>query len=1286
MVGPLTADGANGPSIRKALEMARPAALAVGGFVPLPVSLLASIAALVACTGRQIFVDPCAGEGEAIFGLLSAIAMASGETDEEREAILAGLVSAQPARVLACEMEATRFAALQGRARDNYRNLAVHGDAFRIRPQSREGIGTVMLLNPPFEPDRRFGRLEEKWLRRFGPMLRQGGALLFVLPFYALDASAETLAREFDVLGCFRFDPWPDIYKRVLVVARRRAPLLAADAETEARVRGWAAAPETIPMMPAAGPALLKVEGPDHDTLPHDAWQLAALDEKALAEQHVPWCASDRGGRLQPIANAVPASDFHGLLAPRFPLATVPRPAHLAAGLASGVLSGAQLHPTDRGSGLPEILVRGTFRRRFLPIEEKFNKNGDKVGELQAQVPELEIVALDLSKGTFHTLASSVEQTGARTVADMTAGDLIASYGRDLLATLRDRCPALYDPSRAGDVTPLPEIPGGRPLFSAQAHAVRAVSRLLATGDRTAILLGEVGTGKTSVSLRAAHAVGARRVIVITPPHVVEGFAAQVPSIWPAARVARLETIADVDAFMADRDEAPVVALLSREDAKLGHAWEGIGTGRCPRCGAGCAAAPEELAKGRTRCTSSRWEATGWAGRMAARIAGAIHLAAPSSVNAQAFMPGRIARKMREAAREQKGDWAGWPAAREALRALVPALLSKAAERGSVEDALVWLLAAIGDRALMAETAHTLYVGSSFDTSEWGRGSEIRRLARTLLLAAGEAGAAVAAEIRDWQIEPLRGVYTPNPWLNFDGDQAKIARGEKAWPGTGWTVSASGLGANNGDPIELGSVLAAVRALDVLVECGQQRRTRECGEPLFQAVPKPRRYPLAHYMAKRYRGQLRAGGFAFILDEAHEHAAEGSAQALASQQLLGLRIPTICMTGSVMNGYAESLFNLLWWTSAAFRAEFDRKDRADFVRAYGYVKQIVEERDEKGERVLFGAMTDRVERVARETGQAPGVLPTLLLRHLLPRAVTLQMSDIEEELPPAREIPVPIVAEGDLADRYRKLQRDLLAQIKRDRFDKDCAGRLFGQLAELPSVLDRLTLDVSGDAYEIRYPDGAGHAAGKLVSSAETFPTTERTPKERALLDLLRAELGEGRNVVVFAWHLDLIPRLARLASEVGRTSVLDAGKVPPGKRDAWIAKEIAKKARVLVLNPVCVSTGINSMVPCFSSVVWYENPACNPLTRRQANGRVRRIGQDREARFYSLVYEDTAQAVAQRLLMHKSGIGEAADGLDATAALHAAGVGAADITAAQDLGRVLFEALTRDDGMRAAA
>ncbi|WP_437647705.1 hypothetical protein [Sorangium sp. So ce362] len=56
------------------------------------------------------------------------------------------------------------------------------------------------------------------------------------------------------------------------------------------------------------------------------------------------------------------------------------------------------------------------------------------------------------------------------------------------------------------------------------------------------------------------------------------------------------------------------------------------------------------------------------------------------------------------------------------------------------------------------------------------------------------------------------------------------------------------------------------------------------------------------------------------------------------------------------------------------------------------------------------------------------------------------------------------------------------------------------------------------------------------------------------------------------------------------------------------------------------------------------------------------------------------------RLLLHKVGVSEAADGLDATAALQAAGVGAADELAGRDLGRLLYQMLTRGERAEAPA
>jgi ribosomal protein L10 len=66
-------------------------------------------------------------------------------------------------------------------------------------------------------------------------------------------------------------------------------------------------------------------------------------------------------------------------------------------------------------------------------------------------------------------------------------------------------------------------------------------------------------------------------------------------------------------------------------------------------------------------------------------------------------------------------------------------------------------------------------------------------------------------------------------------------------------------------------------------------------------------------------------------------------------------------------------------------------------------------------------------------------------------------------------------------------------------------------------------------------------------------------------------------------------------------------------------------------------------------------------VVRRQADGRFDRLGKTLVTRIYTLYYEDTVQAQLYTLLMHKVGVSQATDGLDASAALTAAGVGEQD-------------------------
>src|SRR4029079_2198280 len=109
---------------------ARVSAVAVGGFVPTAPSLLPRIAALVTCgPGEHAFVDPCAGEGEAIFTLAGLMAP---PTQEEHDSKPGHFYTVHRASVFACEMEATRHSALKEQDKGFAFVHVEHGDAFRL--------------------------------------------------------------------------------------------------------------------------------------------------------------------------------------------------------------------------------------------------------------------------------------------------------------------------------------------------------------------------------------------------------------------------------------------------------------------------------------------------------------------------------------------------------------------------------------------------------------------------------------------------------------------------------------------------------------------------------------------------------------------------------------------------------------------------------------------------------------------------------------------------------------------------------------------------------------------------------------------------------------------------------------------------------------------------------------------------------------------------------------------------------------------------------------------------
>jgi len=1272
--------------------LARIESVAVGGFYPTPSHLLPSIVGLLRFPTYEneekwrkapaaTIVDPCAGEGVALIALATAAAGGGRGTPV----------------VYSCELESTRCEALKKNlgVRDwHWSNLALSGDAFRATFEASDEKGaSILYLNPPYDYDREFGRLEHRFLDRFASILAPGGVLLYVVPHYALSASAKMLARDFDSVLVFRFPVDEFVaYKQVVLVATRRVvPLFEPSSSTLAMLLAASTDAERFPELPSTSnpfvdvPCFREYEGG------LKTWKMQNVDVVGLRSAYRPWHKATRNGTNNvPIEDVLPSGHIQDMLLRRYPVATPPRPAHIASGIASGIFNGSRL-VADRilttkfasPAPLPDLLVKGVFDREYKTIEEKRNKDGEITGEVQVQQPRLVTTVLDLETHRYHVLGA--EATGKREVATMGVPDLLAFYGGSLAAVMEKNCPISYDPRKHAAEVPIPVL--GRNLFVAQAHATRALVRLLggpgatrrARKGKVAYLLGEIGSGKTSCALATAKAVGAREVLVLCPPHLLQSWTDEARAVIPEGSVDVVSTVEDVDAFARKAKTSGVrIAVVSREAAKLGHGWGAV-EGYCPRCEHPTPSGVD-LAKTRARCTHQALEVRDELARECEKLAILLEPHAPGDERVRALLPTRAGRARRKAyaarleADGGKARLACLVLPEGFLDAVAGLLLVECiadAFKASAVRALVAVLVALGDSERFAYVARAFVAqGGQYQHEAVGR--------ELLRFVAPDARAEIRAERKSFGHESYYSSWSSDAWNRFEVEIADAGEDGKVHDvySLGCKVRVLSDGTHEVNGVASGSFAALLAAFEATTNVAKFGRGVECGEPLHYAVPEPRRVPLARYVQRKYPDLFDL----LVIDECHEANASDSATSHAVGRLMSIGVPTILMTGSVMNGYAESLFANQWATSPTFRAEFDRDQKAMFVTRYGYKKRVVEDKEE-GKVVAFGSHSDRVVRSERVVGHAPGVLPLFLFRHLLRQAVTLHKSDLAIDLPECRQERIEVEMIPELRERYVHLLEQLKRCIKADMFEPGLSGKLFGQLSELPSYLDRACEDAgtSDRVFRISYPDSCG---GQTVASVPFFPASTTLPKEQRMLDLLEEELRAGRNVMVFAWHVSLLPRLARLARE--RTgeepALLFADKVAPAKRQEWIDREVVRKnRRVLVTNPVCIQTGLNNLVH-FSTEVWLENPACNPVVFRQAIGRVDRIGQKRPTRIVSLTYADSLQAALHDLLMKKVAVSVSTDGLDNAGALEAAGVGESEYIAGLSIGRQIWKMISGDE------
>lgn len=464
----------------------------------------------------HVLVDPCAGDGAAV----AALRKHWFERPVEDAAIYAVELEELRAKDLRSQL-----GLLHG---GSQWDVSLHCDAFHVDITSQDGA-SLLFLNPPYDIDKVHGRLEQRFLERWTAALLPGdGILMFLVPFHALEASAAFIARHYQEIRAFRFPPSSfEAFRQCVLVARRRSAPVPENPLDQKRIERWAADASAMPELPELAKPLFRVRaesvGLQLDKVP--------LDIHGLVSGFRPWHRAGFAGLNRGVGDMIGA---------RFPVAQPPRPAHIALALSVGTLNGKRLEPNR--PGLPPILAKGSFQRNFHTVEERFNKEGEKVGSIQVQRPKLSLSVLRLDTLEFLELKPGATPSGAADLADFNSADLLASYGESLGRLMREQFPALHDSANPVHQMALPPL--AREPYRVQKDAIATGLKLLASGENPQAI-AEVGTGKSTVALSILGALSppyfratvgelqrlgfdtsrispVYRALVICPPHLLK--------------------------------------------------------------------------------------------------------------------------------------------------------------------------------------------------------------------------------------------------------------------------------------------------------------------------------------------------------------------------------------------------------------------------------------------------------------------------------------------------------------------------------------------------------------------------------------------------------------------------------------------------------------------------------------------------------------------------------------------------------------------------------------------
>lgn len=396
---------------------------------------------------------------------------------------------------------------------------------------------------------------------------------------------------------------------------------------------------------------------------------------------------------------------------------------------------------------------------------------------------------------------------------------------------------------------------------------------------------------------------------------------------------------------------------------------------------------------------------------------------------------------------------------------------------------------------------------------------------------------------------------------------------------------------------------------------------------------------IKRYLPKGFFGLM-------IIDEGHEYKNYGTAQGQAMGVLARCSQKVLCLTGTLMGGYAEDLFYLLWrlFPQAMIEDGFVYNKVGTlgtasmaFMRQHGVLKDITRSRGMEGSEYSEGAFSSsRATRNQVRTAKAPGFSPLGIMRYVLPITVFLKLRDLGGNVLPAyREIFRPI--EMDLAQRavYDDMEATLQSYLRaalRKR-DNSLTGVVMNALLAYPDCCHKAETVFWKRQQKVLFETNA------------VFTEDELSPKEADMLAVVQDNLKRNRKCLVYTVYSDTrdtTSRLKHILHNNGIKAAVMKASVKADEREDWVNEQLDNGIQVLICNPELVKTGLDLLA--FPSI-YFMQTGYNIYTLMQAARRSWRIGQKEDVEVYFAGYTNSAQQICLELMGKKMAVTQSTSG-----------------------------------------